>query len=177
MRSNTYLLALGSVLFSIAYVGGFCSLSKHCKSSSRRSIVRTLQQKTIYHVSERFQDDDLATLEWRDAITRRKVLASMALSSLVPYMCYADEPSNIIKSQADAEDPIAVFGKSLQNMNFDNNESDSSSSKPSPSFDDVSFPYSTPNSDNGSAGGGDLNRAIQQIKMEQKRRVDPMTHG
>ncbi|KAL3766085.1 hypothetical protein ACHAWO_006113 [Cyclotella atomus] len=167
MRVKAYILALGSTLFNIAQVDGFFTPRNHCKSSRK-----------ICQVSERCQDDAVTTLEWSNMSTRRDVLASMSLSTLVPHLCYADDLSNIVKSQADAEDPIAVFGKSLQNMGFESNGMDNSSSKSSPSFNDISFPSSAPNSDNdNSTGGDDLNRAIQQMKMEQKRRVDPMTHG
>jgi hypothetical protein len=99
------------------------------------------------------------------------IMGAFPLASF-PLASGADEPSNIqLKSQADEEDPIVLFGKSLMDMSFDSNESivkDSSSS-----FDDISLPSSLPEA----AEGGDLSQALEQKRLDQKRRIDPRTHG
>lgn len=101
---------------------------------------------------------------------RRHVIVS--IMGAFPLASGADEPSNIqLKSQADEEDPIVLFGKSLMDMSFDSNESivkDSSSS-----FDDISLPSSLPEA----TEGGDLSQALEQKRLDQKRRIDPRTHG
>jgi hypothetical protein len=106
--------------------------------------------------------------------SRRQIIESIIGAMILPILCNADEPSNVqIKSQADDEDPIAVFGQSLQDMNFDNSPSGFMSTHDSPSFSDILLPSSSPEV----IGKGDLGEALEQKKREQKRRIDPMTHG
>ena len=94
---------------------------------------------------------------------------------MCPLLSNADEPSTIqIKSQADLEDPLAAFGKSLQEMTFDNpTGGEVSKEEESSSFRGSAVPSSA----SGESAGGDLGKAIEQIKLEQKRRIDPRTHG
>ncbi|KAL9186031.1 hypothetical protein ACHAXT_005269 [Thalassiosira profunda] len=91
----------------------------------------------------------------------------------------ADEPSNLYyKSKADEEDPLAVFGKSLQSAGVDSGAGGSSKegSGGAPlSLSDIALPSSAeaPSAE----GGGDLNRALKEKKDSQKRQIDPRTHG
>jgi len=99
-----------------------------------------------------------------------------------PPSASADEPNNLYyKSKADEEDPLAAFGKSLQNTN----NADSSSSVPNSSgtdassfsFSDIALPSDDDASSPPSQMGGDLGKALQEMKEAQKGRVDPRTHG
>lgn len=114
------------------------------------------------------------------------------LASAAPILCppihpqpaNADDPSNLYyKSKADEEEPLVVFGKSLQNINVEasSGPSDAPSSKDassSLSFSDIALPsssdapYSAP-----PMGGGDLNNALKEKKESRNRAIDPRTHG
>mmetsp|Transcript_10227 Transcript_10227/g.15475 ORF Transcript_10227/g.15475 Transcript_10227/m.15475 type:complete len:170 (-) Transcript_10227:59-568(-) len=123
-------------------------------------------------------------------------IASSAIATILllhpvihPQSANADEPSNLYyKSKADIEDPLVVFGKSLQNLNVvDSPESSSSSITGSTSSDNASLSFSdialpdasseSPSSPTNNMGGGDLNNALQEKKDSLKRQVDPRTHG
>ena len=107
-------------------------------------------------------------------LTRRYAIISIG-ALMCPQLSNADEPSTIrIKSQSDLEDPLAAFGKSLQEMTFDNPSSGGISKEDPSSFSGSAVPSS---SSSGDSVGGDLGKAIEQMKLEQKRRIDPRTHG
>ena len=114
---------------------------------------------------------------------RSFVSSSVTIASTILYHpnhnANADELNNLhYKSKADGdEDPLAVFGKSLENMGTDSaNGSDVSSTKDtSLSFNDISLPQST--DDISSQPPPDLNKALKERKDSQKRSVDPRTHG
>ena len=109
--------------------------------------------------------DILATI----AATTRKIVTLRSAS--------ADEPNNMYyKSKADIEDPLVVFGKSLENMNSGSNDS-SSSVVDSLSFNDITLPTSKEASSSPPIMEGDLGRALKEKKDSQKRAVDPRTHG
>ena len=116
--------------------------------------------------------DILATI----AATTRKIITLRSAS--------ADEPNNIYyKSKADIEDPLVVFGKSLENMNSGSNDSSSSNNSRSSVADTLSFSdIALPTSKEASSSRtpimeGDLGRALKEKKDSQKRAVDPRTHG
>lgn len=116
--------------------------------------------------------DILATI----AATTRKIITLRSAS--------ADEPNNVYyKSKADIEDPLVVFGKSLENMNSGSNDSSSSSNSSSSSvadslsFSDIALPTSKEASSSPPIMEGDLGRALKEKKDSQKRAVDPRTHG
>ena len=117
--------------------------------------------------------DILATI----AATTRKIITLRSAS--------ADEPNNVYyKSKADIEDPLVVFGKSLENMNSGSNDSSSSNNISSSvadslSFSDIALPTSKEASISSSPPimEGDLGRALKEKKDSQKRAVDPRTHG
>ena len=124
----------------------------------------------------------------KDKLSRQEFFASIASSSatiataaaviLHPWTANADEPNNLYyKSKADEEDPLAVFGKSLQNMSADSSTTEASKDAPSDnlSFSDIALPLdaATPSP----SMGGDLNKAIQEKKDSQQHRIDPRTHG
>ena len=115
--------------------------------------------------------DILATI----AATTRKIITLRSAS--------ADEPNNIYyKSKADIEDPLVVFGKSLENMNSGSNDSSSSNNSRSSvadslSFNDIALPTSNEASSSPPIMEGDLGKALKEKKDSQKRAVDPRTHG
>ena len=116
--------------------------------------------------------DILATI----AATTRKIITLRSAS--------ADEPNNVYyKSKADIEDPLVVFGKSLENMNSGSNASSSSNNSRSSVADTLSFSdIALPTSKEASSSRtpimeGDLGRALKEKKDSQKRAVDPRTHG
>ena len=115
--------------------------------------------------------DILATI----AATTRKIITLRSAS--------ADEPNNVYyKSKADIEDPLVVFGKSLENMNSGSNDSSSSNNSSnsvadSLSFNDITLPTSKEASSSQPIMEGDLGRALKEKKDSQKRAVDPRTHG
>ena len=116
--------------------------------------------------------DILATI----AATTRKIITLRSAS--------ADEPNNVYyKSKADIEDPLVVFGKSLENMNSGSNDSSSSNNSRSSVADTLSFSdIALPTSKEASSSRtpimeGDLGRALKEKKDSQKRAVDPRTHG
>ncbi len=91
------------------------------------------------------------------------------------YLANADEPNNLYyKSKADEEDPLAVFGRSLQqsiidtNTSADGKESDLNKDGANASKDEVAGQQLSP-------PGGDLGRAL--MEKQQQRRIDPRTHG
>ena len=103
----------------------------------------------------------------------------------------ADEPSNLYyRSKSDGEDPLVVFGKSLENGIVDpSSSSNILDNDPSIlTFSDFSLPSTTTTktttttSDTASSTvhvGGDLNKALQK-KVEEsqtKRAINPLTHG
>ena len=146
MRSNSLAHILALLLVGCASVEGFCS--NKCPAAP-----------------------DVSTIT---IANRRNFIASVtgSLASLTPLITNADEPSNVqVKSKADEEDPIAAFGRSLQDMSFDSTAIEKASDKGSPSYSDISLPSSLPKTNE----GGDLSQAIQQMK--DKKRVDPRTHG
>ncbi|KAL3777210.1 hypothetical protein HJC23_013755 [Cyclotella cryptica] len=107
---------------------------------------------------------------------RRAILSILGGSVLSPLLTNADEPSNLYyKSKADEEDPIAVFGKTLQDMSFENTAGNDVNKDGPSSFSDIALPSYLPPATEG--GAGDLNKALLEKKLEQKRRVDPRTHG
>ena len=121
----------------------------------------------------------------------RRYIASTAVStmtaSLFPIhrrVAMADEPSNLYyKSRSDEEDPLIVFGRSLQNMNVDRDAFTPSTKGEGtdevPSFMDLTLPSSStlPNSAAIPSSGMTLDVAIQKKSESQKRRIDPRTHG
>ncbi|KAL7471388.1 hypothetical protein ACHAXS_011680 [Conticribra weissflogii] len=116
-------------------------------------------------------------------------LAITASCSSFPTESVADEPSNLYyRSQADDEDPLVTFGKSLQSAGgtFQSSSDDSKGENEikysqsanniggdaAPSMLDIALP--SPSSSSASAPLS-LDEAI---KVEsQKRRIDPRTHG
>mmetsp|Transcript_11567 Transcript_11567/g.24666 ORF Transcript_11567/g.24666 Transcript_11567/m.24666 type:complete len:205 (+) Transcript_11567:173-787(+) len=110
-------------------------------------------------------------------------VSALLFPTLHPQSANADDPANLYyRSKADEDDPLAVFGKSLQNMSFDSTgtslsppESGSENAS-SLTFSDIAPPSSSSES-TPPMGGGDLNKALQEKKESQKRRVDPRTHG
>mmetsp|Transcript_20520 Transcript_20520/g.37017 ORF Transcript_20520/g.37017 Transcript_20520/m.37017 type:complete len:213 (-) Transcript_20520:505-1143(-) len=114
-------------------------------------------------------------------------IASSAVAAILypthPQSANADDPSNLYyKSKADEEDPLAVFGKSLQNMSVDFSSTPETSTKGADaplSFNDIVLPTSSQSDTIPSTspmGGGDLNKALQVKKESQKRSVNPLTH-
>ena len=130
-----------------------------------------LQMKMVYDANLHCDDDEYR--HQKDSNRRRIIITTLLGPALYPLCSDADEPSNIqMRSQADDEDPIAAFSKSLQNMSFNSDSIIDASKDSSPSFNDISLPSSVSEDI-----GSDLGQAIQQKKQEQKRRVDPRTHG
>ena len=120
----------------------------------------------------------LSRQEFFASIVSSATIATAAAVILHPQTSNADEPNNLYyKSKADEEDPLAVFGKSLQNMSVDSSTTEASKDAPSDnlSFSDIALPVdaTTP----APSMGGDLNKAIQEKKDSQQRRIDPRTHG
>mmetsp|Transcript_22097 Transcript_22097/g.34704 ORF Transcript_22097/g.34704 Transcript_22097/m.34704 type:complete len:186 (-) Transcript_22097:1020-1577(-) len=96
------------------------------------------------------------------------------------YRAHADEPNNLYyKSKADEEDPLAVFGRSLQQSITDTSTNTSVDGKES----DLNRDGVDASKNNEVAGqqqqllppGGDLGRAL--MEKQQQRRIDPRTHG
>lgn len=92
------------------------------------------------------------------------------------YRAYADEPNNLYyKSKADEEDPLAVFGRSLQQSiidtpsSADGKESNLNKDGADASKDEVAGQQQLV------PPGGDLGRAL--MEKQQQRRIDPRTHG
>jgi len=119
-----------------------------------------------------------------NVFTSRRSFVSSSItiaSTILPNLnANADELNNLhYKSKADGgEDPLVVFGKSLENMGADStNDSAGSNTKDasSLSFSDISLPQST--DDTMSSPPPDLNKALKERKDSQKRSVDPRTHG
>ena len=86
------------------------------------------------------------------------------------YHARADEPNNVYyKSKADEEDPLAVFGRSLQQ------------SIPTTSSTDAQQHGVEQSNNNNKVteelqpGGGDLGKAL--LEKQKERRIDPRTHG
>ena len=89
------------------------------------------------------------------------------------YHARADEPNNVYyKSKADEEDPLAVFGRSLQQ------------SIPTSTTDAQQQQGIEEQSNNNNnkvteellpGGGGDLGKAL--LEKQKERRIDPRTHG
>mmetsp|Transcript_27526 Transcript_27526/g.66228 ORF Transcript_27526/g.66228 Transcript_27526/m.66228 type:complete len:257 (+) Transcript_27526:46-816(+) len=135
--------------------------------------------------------------------TRRNFasIASAALSAALLLQCddvlpggvaNADKPSDLYyRSKADDEDPLVVFGKSLENMGVvdpsasggtagANDRDDARQS--SLSFDDIAIPSPSSPSQSEDAssqilGGGDLNGALREKRESRNRAIDPRTHG
>lgn len=88
------------------------------------------------------------------------------------YRAHADEPNNMhYKSKADEEDPLAVFGRSLQHSittDSNNGVQQLDSSKEGVDTSVTEEQQSLPQ-------GGDLGRAL--MEKQQERRIDPRTHG
>ncbi len=111
---------------------------------------------------------------------------ALSLFSSPPSPADADEPSNFYnRSKSDGEDPLVVFGKSLEIGIADPNRSrllDDDRSQLT--LSDISLPSATTTtttSDTASSKqvGGDLNKALQK-KVEEsqaKRAINPLTHG
>ena len=112
--------------------------------------------------------------------SRRSFISSsitIASSILYPnFNANADDLHYKSKSDGD-EDPLVVFGKSLENMGNDSTNSSGSSSNDasSLSFSDISLPQST--DDSIASPPQDLNKALKEKSESQKRSVDPRTHG
>ena len=137
---------------------------------SGHGVMTTPSRLQMYEENLRCDNDKYCQ---RKDSNRRRIIISLLGTTLYPLCSDADEPSNIqMRSQADDEDPIAAFSKSLQNMSFDADSSIDVSKDTSPSFDGISLPSALVEDT-----GSDLGQAIQQKKQEQKRRVDPRTHG
>ena len=108
-------------------------------------------------------------------------LFSTMLLPVNPQSANADEPT-IYKSKADEEDPLVVFGKSLENMNLDPSSSSSTSSGGdvkggSLSFGGIALPSDASSTPPQMGDGGDLGNALKERKESQKRAIDPRTHG
>ena len=111
-------------------------------------------------------------------------VSTITIINYNPQNVHADEPSNLYyKSKADEDDPLVVFGKTLENMNIDSSSSDSSNSSGGSalpkSFSDISLPSESTDASSESPpmGGGDLTKVLKEKKDSQKRSVDPRTHG
>ena len=115
------------------------------------------------------------------SLNRRSVTAAVTTFAtlFIPpgnkHHAYADEPNNLYyKSKADEEDPLAVFGRSLQQSiidspsSADGKESDLNKDGVDASKDEVAGQQMLP-------PGGDLGRAL--MEKQQQRRIDPRTHG
>lgn len=95
------------------------------------------------------------------------------------YRAHADEPNNLYyKSKADEEDPLAVFGRSLQQSSIIDAPSISADGKES----DLKKEGVDASKSNEVTGqqlllppGGDLGKAL--MEKQQQRRIDPRTHG
>ncbi|KAL7477900.1 hypothetical protein ACHAW6_003685 [Cyclotella cf. meneghiniana] len=134
-------------------------------------IESTLHDDEYYN--ENLNDERGTTEKLRSR--RRTILSILGVALLSPVVAKADEPSNLhYKSRADEDDPLVVFGKTLQDMSLESMTSNEGNKDGVPSFSDVALPSFLPQ---GTDGGGDLNKALQEKKVEQKRRVDPRTHG
>jgi len=113
---------------------------------------------------------------------RRSFVSSSSVtiaSTILPNLnANADELNNLhYKSKADGDDdPLVVFGKSLEDGTNSSNSSDVSSSTKdtSLSFSDISLPSTD---DAISSPPPDLSKALKERKDSQKRSVDPRTHG
>jgi len=113
--------------------------------------------------------------------TSRRSFVSSSItiaSTILPNLnANADELNNLhYKSKADGDDdPLVVFGKSLENMGTDSGNGDSSTKDASLSFSDISLPEST--DETIASPPPDLSKALKERKDSQKRSVDPRTHG
>jgi hypothetical protein len=133
--------------------------------------------KPTFHVTESYNVNlnDEQGMNEKLPSRRRTILSILGVALLSPVVSKADEPSNFhYKSRADEDDPLVVFGKTLQDMSFENTASNDGNKDEPPSFSDVALPSFLPQA---TEEGGDLNKTLQDKKLEQKRRVDPRTHG
>lgn len=148
-------------------------------------------------------DDDAENLatqrERRKFLQKASYVYFAIIASSFPTDSLADEPSNLFyRSQADDEDPLVTFGKSLQSASgsFNNFSPGSSSSSggdggdgsekikksangngggAAPSVFDITLPSSSSSPPSSASAPLSLDEAI---KVEsQKRRIDPRTHG
>ena len=91
------------------------------------------------------------------------------------YRALADEPNNVYyKSKADEEDPLAVFGRSLQQSIPTSTTDGNNDAQQQQGIEEQS------NNNNKVTeellpGGGDLGKAL--LEKQKERRIDPRTHG
>ena len=84
------------------------------------------------------------------------------------YRARADEPNNVYyKSKADEEDPLAVFGRSLQ-QSIPTSTTDAQQQQQGVEQSNSKMTEELPT-------GGDLGKAL--LEKQKERRIDPRTHG
>ena len=117
------------------------------------------------------------------SINRRSVFTIVPVATfatlLIPpghneeqYHAHADEPNNMYyKSKADEEDPLAVFGRSLQQSIT----TDSNNGVQQPDSNREEVDTTVTEQQQSLPQGGDLGRAL--MEKQQQRRIDPRTHG
>jgi len=194
-----------SLLSSSALIAGCILLSaagNSCHAFGTRPLSSSLTSITLYkRACARFMNTDnnmnvvdIPQLDTKlvPMLDRRSFLSAFTYTASAitiinynPQNVHADEPSNLYyKSKADEEDPLVVFGKSLENLNVDSSSPDSNSSGGSSiapkSFSDISLPSESTDVSSVSQPmgvGGDLTNVLNEKKDSQKRSVDPRTHG
>jgi hypothetical protein len=90
------------------------------------------------------------------------------------YHARADEPNNVFyKSKADEEDPLAVFGRSLQqSIPTSTTDAQQQQRRQQQGIEEQSNNKVT---EELLPGGGDLGKAL--LEKQKERRIDPRTHG
>lgn len=193
LLSSSALIA-GGILLSAA--GNSCHAfgTRSLSSSSSPSIKRKRSRAHFMNTDNNMNVVDIPQLDTKlvPMLDRRSFLSAftytvstIAIINCNPQNVHADEPSNLYyKSKADEEDPLVVFGKSLEKLNIDSSSPDSNSSGGSSiapkSFSDISLPSESTAASSVSQPmgvGGDLTNVLKEKKDSQKRSVDPRTHG
>ena len=193
LLSSSALIA-GGILLSVA--GNSCHAfgTRSLSSSSSPSIKRKRSRAHFMNTDNNMNVVDIPQLDTKlvPMLDRRSFLSAftytvsaITIINYNPQNVHADEPSNLYyKSKADEEDPLVVFGKSLENLNIDSSSPDSNSSGGSSiapkSFSDISLPSESTDASSVSQPmgvGGDLTNVLKEKKDSQKRSVDPRTHG
>jgi len=137
---------------------------------------------TVKHSREHHNNINTSTSLYH-SINRRSVFTIVPVATfttlLIPpghneeqYRAHADEPNNMYyKSKADEEDPLAVFGRSLQQSIT----TDSNNGVQQPDSSKEGVDTSVTEEQQSLPQGGDLGRAL--MEKQQERRIDPRTHG
>jgi len=110
------------------------------------------------------------------SVTAATILTIPPLGDEQVYQARADEPNNIYyKSKADEEDPLAVFGRSLQQQSIITTTDYVQQQQPDSNKQGVKGGSESKATEKVFLPAGDLGIALQE--KQQQRRIDPRTHG